>query len=342
MVGQFLRESLGPRLRHLGREVELSSELPPPEKLESISLLIADTLSLSELQGFRYQHPDAKVAIADPKLGSAEEIEVARESDVALVASLELKLALEAIGVSSLFVYWVPELDALEKVEKRASTVAYHGNKVHLMAMESTTLAAIEAFNSQQESRSRLDLECHYNIEGLGRWKNPRCLTTINHHQFSSPATWKSVGSATLGIVPNLLPTNTGIPARWRRNRVFKTREKPQDNPLLLREDDIQLRYKVNTNAARLYPFAFFNVPVLADVSASVAGFVQHGVSGFLCWDRNSWEIAIFRATRDPGHQRECAEELRNRVVPVMHPSSSVERVNQWLRERCDPSRLHV
>jgi len=336
MVGEFLRESLVARLRAKGIQVFLSHELPSNDLKRESMAVITDSLTRSELAHLRTAHKNAKILVADPKLANQEDIDIARSCDLALVASVELKVKLESMGVDALMMYWVPELDHVPQRPRRPNTVAYHGNKVHLMSMEDTTLAALETVNSRLANTSRFVLECHYNIEKLGAWKPPATRTTIRHTQFSSPGTWEAIASAALGIVPNLLPTKNdrgSVKAGDRlRRKLFSS-----DNPLLLREDDINLRYKINTNAARIYPFAYFKTPVIADVSASVAAFVHHRRSGLLCWNRDSWEVAISEAARSLSSLRDYAEDLHRNAVPEMHPQTSVERLNHWIMKRCIP-----
>ena len=341
MVGEFLRESVVPRLQSSGSEVLLSEELPPNDLGRESLAVITDSLHESELFRLRKHHRGAKILIADPKLANQDDIDIARKCDVALVASLELKVTLESLGVESLLVYWVPELDHVKQSPRRRNTVAYHGNKVHLMSMEETTLAALEAVNSRRADRSQLVLECHYNIEKLGLWKSPATRTTIRHTQFSPPDTWESIASATVGIVPNLLPPQENRRDSPKMSGLINRKLLSSHNPLLLREDDVNLRYKINTNAARIYPFAYFKTPVIADLSASVAVFVHHGLSGLLCWNRESWEAAISTASQNPSVVREYSEELYRRAIPEMHPQTSVERLNRWISNNCRPEKFN-
>ena len=334
MVSQFLRESLAPRMRLSGVEVSVTAELPDRSVLSQFDSIIADVFSMDEILRIRTCNPQSKIGFADPKVLTTRDEHLLKATDFALVASRELESRVIQCGVMPVMVFWVPELDHLKIAPaKTPGRGLYHGNKVHLQSMASTTLSALVSLNMTLSEAEKIKLECHYNIEKLGRWNiSAAAGRDVTHVQFSQPATWISLASSSFGIVPNLLPTRNVLGETNNYPRVTKILRRSGANPLLLRHDDIALRYKVTTNAARIYPFAYFGVPVLADLSASVSEFLQHMKSGLLCWNQQSWKQALAFARGNPLAMEEYGTNLKREVVPIMGPEASAQRVLSLLR----------
>ena len=109
-----------------------------------------------------------------------------------------------------------------------------------------------------------------------------------------------------VGIVPNLLPIHD--PRRALR------RTASLEPSLAYEPYDYLLRLKASSNPGRMYPFARLGIPVVADLTPSLAQFVLDGVSGFLAASPQGWLDALERLAEEPALRSSMAVELRTRL----------------------------
>jgi glycosyltransferase involved in cell wall biosynthesis len=166
--------------------------------------------------------------------------------------------------------------------------------------------------------RRRVELVCVYNVEASGqavRGLPDPVIVHVRHVQLEvepmpgstvSPTVVEEMARADIGLVPNLLPV------RHRRRALGLTASR---EPWLLYEPfDYLLRFKASSNPGRLYPFARLGVPVVADVTPSLAQFVLDGVSGMLVASPEGWLQALERLADEPELRTSMAAELRARL----------------------------
>lgn len=278
-----------------------------------IDLLIADTLTLDEVKGLRVLQA-ARVCLADPKIKLKDEIEVARLCDFVIVGSFEHRKAMDSLGIPAVEFTFLPLLEQRkgnQSVEKEAGeplSFGYHGNRVHLDTFAKKTLKVIDSALGQ----NTVVLKAHYNIERLGLWSTGKLRNIeVQHIPWHPEETFSQLENVDVGLVPNkiphprppysLMPRKLSNPF-WRINRFG------------VRKDDYDLRFKVTSNAGRIYPFGRVSVPVIADYYPSSASLVRDGVDGFLCLTDEHWATAVNTFIETPSLARSMGVSLSHRV----------------------------
>jgi glycosyltransferase involved in cell wall biosynthesis len=89
-----------------------------------------------------------------------------------------------------------------------------------------------------------------------------------------------------IGIVPNLVPVK-GL-AKGLTTALSMKMRKEEDN-------DFLLRFKATSNAGRIFVFAQYGIPVVADMYPSVLQLIEDNVDGFICFSTEAWLSALRR-----------------------------------------------
>jgi hypothetical protein len=270
-----------------------------------------------QMERARREQPGIRVGLADPKQSRREWIDAARGADFLLVSSVEQREAFLRLNRNVHVLYMFPPVPARPRahVQGERLVVGYHGNRAHLEAMGGTGVrAALEELGR----RRPVELVAVYNVAARGRAElgvpDPRLVPT--RHVQLAPATARDgtvsdtileeLARVDVGIVPNLLPVHGGARA---------LRATASLEPALAYEPfDHLLRFKASSNPGRLYPFARLGVPVVADLTPSLAQFVLDGVSGFLAGSARGWLEALERLADDAGLRERMAAALRVRL----------------------------
>jgi glycosyltransferase involved in cell wall biosynthesis len=262
-----------------------------------------------ELDAARRANPRIRVGLADPKQSRREWIDAARAADFLLVSSVEQREAFLRLNRNVHVLYMFPIVPACDRVHANGDTlvVGYHGNRVHLEAMAGTGVrAALEELGR----RRPVELVAVYDVAGKGR-ASEACLpdpavVPARHIQWSEEALIAELDRVDIGLVPNLLPVA-------QRERALRLTSSP-DPQLLYEPFDHLLRLKASSNPNRLYALARRGVPVVADLTPSMAQFVLDGVSGFLAASARGWFEALERLGASPELRTQTARELRARL----------------------------
>ena len=259
-----------------------------------------------ELERARAEQPGIRVALADPKLGSADLVRDAARADVLIVSSVEQRDAFLRVNRNAVVWSMFPLVDAEER-EHRAKepvVIGYHGNRVHLEAMARGLKQALEELGR----RRAVELHAIYDLERLGRARIgvPDGRAIFVRHVQWTPRYADALREVDIGIVPNELPVRD-------RLDVLERAAYP-DGELAYEPFDHLLRFKVSTNAGRVYPFARLGIPVVADFAPSAAQLVEDGVSGFLASSAAGWYEALEALVDSPELRARLAGELRRRA----------------------------
>lgn len=261
-----------------------------------------------EMDAARAANPDIRVVLADPKLSRPEWQDAARRADMLLVSSVEQRDAFYRLNRNVVVVHMFPPLEARPRAHEDGDVfvVAYHGNRIHLEAMRPFVSPALEELGRQR----RVAFLAVYDIEGAGRADvgvDGR-LVEVRHVQWT-PSFANALATADAGIVPAALPV---------RDRLDILEAAAYDDPQLRYEPfDHLLRFKVSTNAGRIYPFALLEIPVVADFAPSLAQVVHDGESGFLAASPHGWFEALDTLASSAELRARMGAALRRRVEEV-------------------------
>ena len=324
--------------RFAGILKESSDEVTVSDSFEDIpyqvDLVVTDTLSIRDILRLR-DLSSAKICLADPKIKLPEELVVARLCDFVMVGSFEHKKAMESLGIPAVIFTFLPVLHSrTEGVRGRTGedkplVLGYHGNKIHLDTFAKKTLKIID-----DGLDAAVELRAFYNIAKLGMW-NPGYLKNIEvqHMPWHPEETFKQLSQIDVGLVPNNIPHISppyALMPRRLSNPIWKI------NRFGIRKDDYDLRFKVTSNAGRIYPFGKASVPVIADFFPSSSMLVRDGIDGFLCLNDNDWATAVSTFVQTPSLARVMGASLLGRVEQEFDSAEARTAIVQAIRYRLD------
>ena len=106
-----------------------------------------------------------------------------------------------------------------------------------------------------------------------------------------------------IGIVPNIIPIRD----------VEKTNRKIMYHPNIYHEHDkdFLLRFKATTNAGRLFVFAQYGIPVIADMVPSALQVIHDGENGFIASSVGGWYRALKKLADSPGLRKTCSSKMK-------------------------------
>lgn len=268
----------------------------------------------ADIERARAQNPDIRIVIADPKQSSTDTIAVARAGDLLLVSSIEQKEAFLRLNANILVYPMFPEVSVPRKVHGEANPImiAYHGNKVHIEAMQDMLAPALEAL----AARTPVRFMVIYNIDRLGRavrgLPNPDIVPT-EHVQWTPSVYRDRLLEADIGVVPNLLPV-------WRPLHTLRSAEVPGLN-VNYEPFDYLLRFKASTNPWRVSVFAKLGIPVVSEFTPSACQLIEDGRSGFLVGSAHGWYACLAQLASSAALRAEMGALLSERVEAVQRES---------------------
>jgi hypothetical protein len=304
MVARVCAHDLADELRAAGVEVAQDARGREAE-FDALVLRGADRAAAERIAAAKAANPSIRVFLSDPKMSAPEYLAAARSADVLTVSSVEQREAFLPLNSNVLVRFMFPRFAAPPARGARAPgpiRVGYHGNRMHLEAMAGSLDQALERLADEVPC----ELVLVYNFAGLGRARaglpDPAKVPT-RHIQWSWDAYAGPLADCDIGLVPNLLPI-----AR-RDEALARTRVEGLDTAF--EPFDYLHRFKASSNPGRLYPFAWYGVPIVADLTPSNAQFLRDGESGFLCEGPHGWYAALRALARDPDLRARMAANAR-------------------------------
>ena len=234
----------------------------------------------------KFQNPEIKIVLCDPKQSSREYIENATQADILIVCSNEHRDSFLRLNKNILVYPTYPLVNTIlkEHRKKKTLTIGYHGNKVHIEGMHDNIKRSIEYISQEK----KVNLNLIYNIAQLGIVKTLPKLNknlTINHIQWNQKTFENEIKKIDIGIVPSLLPIKNP----------YKIKEISMINNLNVNYEpfDYLLRYKSSNNSGRISVFAKYGIPVIAEPTQSNCELIKSGVNGFICYSYDNWKYTL-------------------------------------------------
>ncbi len=263
----------------------------------------------------RQTKPSLKIGVIDPRPSM---LSLALGADFIVANGIEMQDWC-ANHFSNIYVYPVyPRLQEKTKVHTKCDriVIGYHGNKIHLHTVFPYVSTALEALAEHYE----VELWAVYDMATLGLCTLPLCNPTrvrVKHLQWSETAYEMYMSKVDIGIVPNLIPIRD----------VEKVNRLIASFPAAFQEDetDYLLRFKATTNAGRLFVFAQYGVPVVADMVPSALQVIRDGYTGFVASSAGGWYRALKRLADSP----EMRQTFATRMQAEFRENWSVEALNR-------------
>lgn len=248
-----------------------------------------------------------------------------------------------------IFIYYIyPEL--LRKVKLHQTSkkiiVGYHGNKFHLRKMNPRITSALERLADDYE----VELWAMYNITNLGEWSiglPDSRKVKVKHIQWSEEHYETHLSKVDIGLVPNLTPISEDIERVFLQStrhenrssalrRFFKNRRKKctANNVNLYNEypTDYLIRYKSTSNPGRIFVFAQYGIPVVADMFPSALQVIDDGINGFVCYSTDAWYWALKKLADNPAMRAEFAQKMMKKFDKIAAPEVLNENLLKFIK----------
>lgn len=249
----------------------------------------------------RAAKPDLKIGVIDLRF---IDIGDAQGADFAIANGVEITDWL-SIYFDNIFIYPIyPQVNAPRKqhAENKPLIIGYHGNKLHLLAMQPHITKAIEALSERHE----IELWAVYDIRSLGAMPDTffdSSKVKVRYFQWEEDVYDRVLSQVDIGIVPNLIPLKDEMKV--------KQLAKPfsplfPSNP----HADYLLRFKKTTNAGRIFVFSQLGIPVVAGMSPSAAQAIKHGESGYLALETGGWLYGLKKLAESTDIRAQMGQRL--------------------------------
>jgi len=171
-----------------------------------------------------------------------------------------------------------------EHVASDKIILAYHGNKKHLDEMSPRVTDAI----SSLAETVPVEFRVMYDISSLGKW-TPKLSdkVALSLIQWSPENYDRYIATSDVGLVPGFTSyANNGV--------------------------DYQPAYKITSNPGRIWVFAKYGIPVVADMFPSALQVIKDGQDGYVCCSSIAWADRLSRLV-SPELRRIMGRSLRKK-----------------------------
>ncbi|HEB78989.1 MAG TPA: hypothetical protein ENI79_00750 [Rhodospirillales bacterium] len=267
-----------------------------------------------DVAGVRSANPGALAGIIDPR--ARDETQVAM-ADFVIVNGLEMQdwCAAHNPNIFTYPIYPFFHWEPIRHTAKETLTIGYHGNKIHLQTMFPHVIAALKKLSETH----KIELRAIYNIAQLGAF-DPSLFddagVTLTSVQWSETVYEKHLPDMDIGIAPNLIPvppSKEGMAPLSPYSRWY------DEHP-----SDCLLRCKKNSNAGRVFVFAQYGIPVVADFTPSMGQVIRDGRNGFLAESAEGWHRALKRLA----DSRQLRQRMGERLCADCRQDYSIEALN--------------
>ncbi len=273
-----------------------------------------------DMYNARQAAPNLKIGVIDPR--GVLDIKYENCFDFIIIDGVEMKDFFVRYRRPIHVYYEYPEVKLLDRkhTDKKPVVIAYQGNRVHLESMYPRITAALDLLSDKYD----VEFWAMYNIEALGKWNvaTPKRIP-VKHIQWSEENYYKYMAKADIGIVPNLMPIRNIQKAK---RKTIVSRLHFLDAP-----GDYLLKFKVPSNASRIFVFARLGLPVVADMYPSALQYIKDGESGFIASSTGGWYSALEKLIHSPDLRQKMASNLFESIQPIIDPDNQNRRLREFL-----------
>jgi hypothetical protein len=282
-------------------EVKTSKDLPDLNKYDII-LLFGSNFDISSI---RKKNQSLVIGHLEPRAAQKNNL---LDYDFLVVNSIESRdyfaKYCENIFVYPTFPIVSPKVES--GIKQSRLIIGYHGNKIHLEAMNPRITNALNALSK----KVNFELWAMYDINGLGKWKESG-LSEVNvrHIQFDTKNYLECISKVDIGIIPQFIPVRNNKFLKWALSSYFgKFNE---------RADNFFFRFKETTNNGRAYVFAQYSIPVVVDMTPSSCVLIGDNEYGFIAYSEDSWYKFLLELAQDKNLRLKMGNNLYKRYLEV-------------------------
>ena len=225
---------------------------------------------------------NSNLVIFDPKQSNLNYIKNVISSDLVVACSVEQKDNFLRLNSNIITLPAFPNLKEKKKEHRNNEKIiiGYHGNKVHLNALNKNIVYALQELSKKY----KIQINLIYNINKLGKINklpNQSQELDIKHIQWDNSTFEKELSKFDVGLVPSLLPI--------KNNLNDKEKFMVKDIEVNYEPFDYIIRYKCSSNNGRISSFAKKYIPVIAEPTPSNCQIINDGINGFLSYSYYSW-----------------------------------------------------
>lgn len=267
-----------------------------------VALFMTYSADLEDLVKARQQNPKLRIGLIDAR--GSQTFKYLNHVDFLVLDSLEMSDFFARFNKPTFTYVEYADAPVVRRTHqaKDRITIAYHGNRAHLMGMFPEVSTTLD------------ELGRNYSVELLAIYdvgRRPCCVglpkhIPVRHVQWYPGVYAKELAEADVGIAPALVPIRHAglvrrLSATWR--------------VLAPHRDDYLIRFKMPSNPGRVVSFAFAGVPVVASFLPSFLQFIRHGENGFLAHSAGGWYRALESLVESPELRGGFSERLQAECV---------------------------
>jgi len=282
-----------------------------------IVLLFGSNYDLSEI---RAQNKNVIIGHLEPRAAQRNDL---FNYDFIIVNSIESQDYFSKYCKSTFLYPTYPILHNKNNLIKKNNpklVIGYHGNKIHLEAMN------YRISNALNDLKNKIDYEfwVMYDIEGLGKWSESGLVgVNVRHIQFDEKNYESYMSKVDIGIVPQLIPVRKNKFLKWAISSFFgKFNE---------RSDNFFFRLKETTNNGRAYVFAQYSIPIVADMTPSSCSLLGENEHGYVAYSESSWYKFLLMLSQDEKLRIKMGNNLSKRFSKIANESNLQNSFNDFL-----------
>lgn len=265
----------------------------------------------ADLSLIREKNPNLLVGFLDPRAAQKH----TQDCDFIVVNSLESYDYFSTYN-KPMFIYQAYPLvneGGRDGHKEKSIVIGYHGNKIHLQAMEKFIVDAMNDLSDHVD----YEFWAMYNIAELGWWKGASKLNAkVRHIQFSYENYAAFISNIDIGIVPQFIPVKDSKLLRWLIGSLRSGYNERYDNYFH--------RFKETTNNGRAYVFAQYGIPIVADMTPSSCALIGENERGFVASSKSGWFYALMMLCKDEELRLGMGKKLHQKYLQTWEP----EKVN--------------